>query len=172
MDETQGSDCGLAPQPRPAGGKALVARTEFSVFTHAECDRAWKIYCDWKQWRRFSDIYGEVMEWRGEPWQPGSRLRLEIIKPFPITLESQMIVCMPPRCMAWLTQADDYRVEHWVLFYPYNGGGTRISTWAEFSGELSLPGGFDARQALQEILVNWFAGFCRYCNRIVDGLQV
>lgn len=170
MNDSPGHDCGLTPQLR-AEGKKLVARTEFSVFTRAECESAWKIYSDWEQWRKFSDIYGETIEWLGVPWEPGSRLRVEFVKPFPLRHESEIVVYIPPRCVAWVARAKEYRLEQWVLFYPYNGGGTRISAWAELFGRPSFAESMDLRQALQDILVNWFAGFCRHCNRIVDGLN-
>lgn len=169
MDQSQGSDSCQPPGLRSDDPKRLVARTEFSVFTRAECSQAWSIYSDWTQWRNFSDIYGERLEWRGTPWQPGSRLLVDLAKPVPLSHESELMAYIVPRCVAWLSQTDEYRIEQWVLFYPYNGGGTRITAWAEFSGDVAFVGGLDARQALQDMLTAWFAAFCRYCNLIVDG---
>ena len=58
------------PEKRPE-----IVRVEYTVFTKADVGLTWKIFSDWKLWPSFSDVYGKGgIEWRGAPWEPGSRL--------------------------------------------------------------------------------------------------
>jgi len=140
-----------------------IARIEYVVFTKAERTLAWKTFSDISLWPRFSDHYGSI-QWRGAPWVPGSRLRIEVRGLIEATVDRVITVCMPPHHFAWINHVRGYTMEQWVSFDPFQGGGTRVSTWIEVTGaELSLHGGKDLK-IVKTILAGWFENFAAECD--------
>lgn len=168
-DETRLPGRSLPPKPsaRPPQGGAYV---DHVVFTRANPRIAWRIFSDWTLWPNFSDVYQSI-EWQGAPWEPGSRLRIEIRKPVQATLDRVITVCMPPHCAAWITHVRGYTMEHWVRFDPYHGGGTRVSTWLELMGpELKEDNGATP-ELVKNLMANWFQNFAAECDRVVQDAE-
>jgi hypothetical protein len=138
------------------------------VFTKAECGLAWKVFSTWKNWPSFSDIYGSEIQWKGTPWTPGSRMRFEIVRPVRAKVDRVITICTPPRCVAWINHVHGYTMEQWLLFDPYVGGGTKVSTWIEMTGAEMCGDGQDPRQILKGLLETWFANFCAECDRLAE----
>lgn len=57
-------------------------------------------------------------------------------------------------------------MEQYVLLEPYLGGGSRISTWVEFSGAESSTDAQQVRLLLEYLLQNWLTGFGSECDRV------
>jgi len=159
---------GLTPDLCVTNLRSEIARIEHAVFTNAPCDLVWKLFSDWKHWPAFSDIYGSPIEWKGSPWVPGSRMHFEIVYPVRAKLDRVITICTPPRCVAWINHVHGYTMEQWVLFDPYSGGGTRITTWIELTGPELCPDGQDARALVKALLEKWFANFCHECDRVAE----
>ncbi len=164
------------PTPGLCAGKSStdkrpeIVRVEYTVFTKADVGLTWKIFSDWKLWPSFSDVYGKGgIEWRGAPWEPGSRLFIDIAYPVRTTVDRVITICTPPRCVAWISHVRGFTMEQWVLFDPYHGGGTKISTWIELMGVEFCVDGCDAREIVKGMLAKWFEEFCAECDRIADG---
>src|SRR5438034_9968375 len=119
---------GLKADFYAANSKSEIARVDHIVFTKARCELAWRVFSNWKNWSSFSDIYDSEIEWKGTPWTPGSRLYFEIVRPVRAKVDRVITVCTPPRCVAWITHVHGYTMEQWLLFDPYVGGGTKVST--------------------------------------------
>jgi Polyketide cyclase / dehydrase and lipid transport len=151
--------CNIRPKPE-------IVRVEYSISTKANCALAWRIFADCARWHRFSDAYRSI-EWRGAPWAPGSRLQIEIVRPVVATQDRVITICTPPRCVAWINHVLGYTMEQWILFDPAAGGGTRVSTWIEFTG-INFDG-CDAEKLVARFVEEWFVNFCAECDRMVDG---
>ena len=159
-------DRGLTPNLRTHSLRSEIARIEHAVFTKAPCDLVWKLFSDWRRWPSFTDIYGSPIEWKGSPWTPGSRMQFDIAHPVRARVDRVITICTPPRCVAWINHVYGYTMEQWVLFDHYSGGGTRITTWIEFTGAELCPDGNDARIVVKGLLERWFANFCAECDRV------
>jgi hypothetical protein len=141
-----------------------MGRIEFTVFTRADCNLAWKIFSDCKNWNRFLNVYGRI-QWRGEAWAPGSRLLVELFYPVTAVQDRVITICTPPRCVAWINHVLGYTLEQWVLFDPCPGGGTRISTWIDIAGkELSVEGQ-DICEMVYNFVERWYRKFAEGCDR-------
>lgn len=144
------------------------ARVEHTVFTKADPATAWKIFSDISLWPRFFNLYGNI-RWQGTPWTPGSRLRIEINQPIQAVVDRVITVCMPPQHIAWINHVRGYTMEQWISIDPYQGGGTRISTWIEVTGaDVSLRQSSDL-DTLQTIVGTWFTNFALECDRVADS---
>ncbi len=164
MNHPPGPAPGLTPVPCNTRPKPEIVRVEYSLSTKADCGLAWRIFSDCAHWYRFSDGYRSI-EWRGEPWAPGSRLQIEIVKPVAATQDRVITICTPPRCVAWINHVLGYTMEQWVLFDPDACGGTRVSTWIEITGA-----DFDrcaVEKLITRLIKEWFVNFCAECDRMV-----
>ena len=75
---------------------------EYTVFTKASPSLAWEMFCDYRLWPRFSDIYGDIRWSKGKPWTAGSRLKIEIVRPQKVTVDHVITICSPARQVAWI----------------------------------------------------------------------
>lgn len=106
-------------------------RFQHSVVTKASSELAWEIFSNVHRWNSFANIYGRV-EWReGPPWQPGSRLDIEILRPVPTTIEHVITSCVPSKRLGWIDHALGVAMAQWVNFEPHKSGGTRVHTWGD-----------------------------------------
>ena len=75
----------------------------------------------------------------------------------------------PPRRFdkyAWINHVLGYTMEQWVLFDPHAGGGTRISTWVEFTGAALMVDGHDIEAIVRRFVETWYTNFAAECDRM------
>src|SRR5262249_50253887 len=116
------------------GHRAGMVRVEYSAETRADRALTWRVFSDWRRWRRFSDFYGDIRWLNGEPWTVGSRLRIELVRPVRTTVDHVITACSPGECVAWIDHFCGNTMEQWVFFKPREEGGTCVQTWAEATG--------------------------------------
>lgn len=141
-------------------------RVEYSAETRADRALTWKVFSDWRRWRRFSDFYGDIRWLSGEPWTVGSRLRIELVRPVKTSVDHVITVCSPGECVAWIDHALGNTMEQWVVFEPREEGGTCVHTWAEVAGWASTIAGHPIRSVLKSFIELWYSRFCRECDGI------
>ena len=158
---------GLATRPCTKQ-KPEIARIESIVFTRADCTRAWKIFSDWNLWHKFSNVYATSIEWQGPPWEAGSRMMIDIVRPLAAKVDRVITISNPPRCVAWINHVCGYTMEQWVVFDPHAGGGTKISTWIELTGPAMCHDGHDVKTLVEDFTDEWFHNFSLECNRMAN----
>lgn len=145
-----------------------MQRVEYTAITRADREVAWKIFSDWRLWSRFSDAYGEIEWLKGEPWTPGSRLKIEIVQPSRTIVDHVITVCTPPETVAWIDHALCYSMEQWLTFHPLPGGGTQIHTWIDIVGtELVVPE-CNIRDFLRDFTKKWYDSFAITCDEMAE----
>ena len=140
-------------------------RVEYSVVTSAPLELCWQVYIDWKNWPRFHSGYGHLEWTKGEPWQRGSRLSIEMIFPIPLHVEHIITAFVPGEHIAWLDHAALITIEQWVNFKHAPEGGTRIDTWADLVGPSTIKG-LLAIPLFKQFTKKWYNEFADYCTRI------
>ncbi len=141
-----------------------TVRISHTVFTRAQCDVVWKIFADCKLWPGFSELYGSSVRWQGVPWSAGSRLRFDIVEPERARIDSVITLCTPPQCVAWINHVSGYTMQQCVLFEPYVGSGTKVTTWIEFSDPGLSSNIAKIRSVLKALLHTWFSNFTAECD--------
>jgi len=149
----------------PSKLRTEIIRIEFAVHSRAECSLVWKLFSQCEHWNRYLNAYGEI-RWLGERWMQGSRLQIELTYPIAATQDRIITVCNPPRCVAWINHVLGYTMEQWVLFDPHAGGGTRISTWVEFTGAALMVDGHDIEAIVRRFVETWYTNFAAECDRM------
>src|SRR3981081_746906 len=89
---------------------------EYTAFTKASPSLAWNLFCDYRFWPRFSNIYGDIRWTKGKPWTPGSRMKIEIVQPIKATVDHVITICNPPEQIAWIDHALGNTMEQWLTF--------------------------------------------------------
>ncbi|HJX85334.1 MAG TPA: hypothetical protein VJ723_13420 [Candidatus Angelobacter sp.] len=145
-----------------------MQRLEYTVVTRADRELAWKVFSDWRLWRRFSDIYGNIQWLKGEPWMPGSRLKIEVVTPVRTVVDHVITVCSPAESVAWIDHALCYSMEQWVTFHPLVGGGTRVHTWIDIVGSAPDVSGCDVRDFLGGFTRKWYDSFGVTCDQLAE----
>jgi hypothetical protein len=97
-------------------------------------------------------------------------MKKDELQPFPMqamraTQDRVITICTPPRCVAWINHVLGYTMEQWVLFDPDAGGGTRVSTWIEFTG--ADFDGSEVEKLVTKFAAEWFGKFRAECDRMV-----
>ena len=161
--------CGLPANAFAKKHKTEIVRIESVVFSQADCTLAWKIFSDWTLWPKFSNIYGNGIEWHGPPWESGSRMTIDIVSPVSARVARVITVCTPPRCVAWINHVNGYTMEQWVVFDPYGGGGSKITTWIELTSPELFSQECDVKRLVKNLIDEWFRNLCAECDRAAKG---
>ena len=144
-----------------------MSRFDYSVVTKASPALAWFVFSDLHRWNNFANVYGEL-RWRdGNPWEPGSRLQIEVLRPVNAVIEHVITSCVPAKKVGWIDHGIGVAMAQWVTFEELPVEGTRIRTW----GEVIHPGITIAGRTVEELLASftrtWYESFRVACNQLV-----
>ena len=142
----------------------MGSRIEHSVQVKCNPQRAWEIYSDWKRWRSWNGIYGDIRWVEGEPWVAGSRLEVDLLQPRPMTVKQVLTVCEPLHKVAWVGHGVGVTYEQWVSFSPRRAGGTHVYVWIELTGMATQFFGKTIEEVVRGTIVTWFEAFRAECD--------
>jgi hypothetical protein len=145
---------------------------EYTGFTRADRAVAWKLFSDFRFWPGFSDIYGDIRWSQGKPWTPGSRLRIEIVRPVKAVVDHVITICSPAEQVAWIDHFLGNTMVQWVTFEALPDGRTRVHTWAEITGSTRTIAGHNCSDLLRNFIRTWYDSFCAACDRLSEGQTV
>jgi hypothetical protein len=145
-----------------------LERLEYVVITKASRHLAWKVFSDWRRWPEFCNIYSGIRWSKGEPWQPGSRMTIEISRPVKTSVDHVIVACIPGEHVAWIDHTMGNTMEQWVLFDRLPEGGTRVRTWAEFTGLTRVLDGRPIKALIAEFIRNWYENFRLACDELAE----
>lgn len=144
---------------------------KYSVNTKAERARAWEIYTNHDNWHSFASIYGEIGWVKGYPWQVGSAMEIEILRPVEVVIDHTIILCNPGRMIGWIDRAMGITISQWVSFEEQPDGGTRVHTQGEiFSHGLKIAGK-SVEQLMATFTETWYENFRAACDQTVDAAR-
>jgi len=137
---------------------------EYTVTTRANLDAAWNLYTDWTLWRNFANVYGDFKWSEGLPWEAGSRLDIELVRPVNIVIDHLIIACEPPREIAWIDRALGVTICQRVEFEPMPSGRTRIRTWGDVSPADTLIDGKPVSRLVDVFMETWYENYRSACD--------
>ena len=144
-------------------------RFQYSVLTKAEPGLCWDIFSDFSRWNSFAKVYGSI-EWReGVPWHAGSRLEIEILRPFESRIEHVITSCTPGHRVGWIDHAMGAAMAQWVTFEGMEKGGTRIHTWGDLVHSGRPIAGRQAEELITSFTRVWYENFRAVCDQIAVG---
>jgi len=143
-----------------------MARFEYSVTTKASPALAWLVFSDTHRWNTFANVYGEL-RWRdGNPWEPGSRLQIELLRPVNAVVDHVITTCVPGKKVGWIDHAIGVAMAQWVTFEERQEG-TCIHTWGEVIHSGINIGGRTVEELIASFTRTWYEAFRLACNQLV-----
>ena len=142
-------------------------RFSHEVLIRATPKLAWEVFSNWKRWHTFSNVYGRI-EWvKGEPWQVGSRMSIEILQPVRTVIDHVITHCDPAEKVGWIDSALGVAIDQWVTFERKNGSGTLVRVTGEIVGsELDLANGISLDKFVSDFTRQWFEAYAEVCNQL------
>ncbi len=144
-------------------------RFQYSVSTKAEPRLCWDIFSDCSRWNTFADIYGDISWVEGRPWEPGSRLEIEILRPFSSKIEHVITSCVPGKRVGWIDHAMGAALAQWVTFEGMPQGGCSIHTWGDLVHSGRPIVGRPAEDLITGFTKVWYENFREFCDQIATG---
>lgn len=143
-----------------------MSRFEYSVVTKASPSLAWLVFSDWRRWNNFANVYGQLRWSDGEPWEPGSRLQIEILRPVNAIIDHVITTCVPGKKVGWIDHAIGVAMAQWVTFEERQEG-TLVRTWGEVIHSGIKIGGRTVEELLGSFTRTWYESFRLACNHLV-----
>src|SRR6202522_3408799 len=116
------------PNVRKGERGIAVHHFEYAVKTKATPALAWRVYSDWKMWPTFASIYGDMKWVQGKPWELGSRLEIEVLRPMRIVIDHLITSYEPIHRISWIDRAMGVTIDQQVKFEALPTGHTQVST--------------------------------------------
>lgn len=143
-----------------------MARFEYSIVTKASPALAWLVFSDSHRWNTFANVYGDI-RWRdGQPWEPGSRMQIEILRPVNAIIDHVITTCVPGKKVGWIDHAIGVAMAQWVTFEE-RPEGTVVRTWGEVIHSGISIGGRTVEELLASFTRTWYEAFRIACNQLV-----
>jgi hypothetical protein len=148
-------------------------RFHYSITTKADRALTWEIYRNWTLWNSFANIYGDL-HWReGKPWEVGSRLQIEILKPLHCVIDHVITENEAESRLAWQDTAVGITIRQQVEFLELAPGETRVHTWGEVSPADLKVAGRPVSHLVTSFTETWYENFRFFCDQFVEaGTQV
>lgn len=137
---------------------------EYVVTTKASPALAWKIYSDCKMWPNFANIYGDMKWSEGRPWEVGSRMDIEVVRPVSTVIDHLIIACEPQRELGWIDRALGVTIGQWVEFEALESGGTRVTTWGDVAPATTMIGGKPVSHLVDVFTETWYENYRSTCD--------
>ena len=144
-----------------------MARFEYSVITKASPALAWLVFSDPHRWNNFANVYGQIRWADGSPWEPGSRLQIELLRPVNALIEHVITTCIPGKKVGWIDYAIGVAMAQWVTFEELPLVGTRVRTWGEIVHSGIKIGGRTVEELVASFTRTWYESFRVACDQLV-----
>jgi hypothetical protein len=141
----------------------------YSVITKASPVLAWEVFSDCRRWNNFANVYGELRWREGQPWEPGSRLEIELLRPVNAIVDHVITICTPAQKVGWIDHALGVAIGQWVTFDAIPGKGTRVHTWGDIVHGGVTVGGHSVENLVTSFTQTWYENFRKACDHLVDA---
>jgi hypothetical protein len=146
-------------------------RFQYSVCTNASRSLAWEVFSDWHRWSSFANIYGELRWQEGQPWEIGSRMQIEVLRPARTMVDHLIISCSPGQEVGWIDRGFGITLGQWVRFEEIGTLQTRVKTWGEIAPSGVLVAGSPIEQIVGQFTETWYENFRSECDRLNQAAQ-
>ncbi len=134
----------------------MSIRLEYS--TTAKCTPAhvWQKFSKVEEWAWWNPVIGQARWISGKPWEKGSKLHFELIRPLNVKVDATITEVAPPNRVVWVGGGMLIRGEHAFSFEPQPEGASLMKTWEDFSGVGTIFLGEGKRREIVQMYQKWF----------------
>jgi len=137
---------------------------EFRIPAKCPLATVFATYTDTDAWVRSTEI--SRIEWVGNPWQVGSRMRIKEYGNIRDTIDQVLLHFEPPRSVAYLSHFFGMTLETRLTFQAISDQETEIQVRGEFVGTASKVFGFALGPAIERATRVTMEGLRNECERI------
>jgi hypothetical protein len=142
---------------------------KYGVITKACPALAWEVFSDWRRWNNFANVYGELRWREGHPWQPGSRMEIEVLRPVNVVIDHVITNCVPAQKVGWIDHALGVAMAQWVTFDDLGAKGTRVHTWGDIVHSGVTVAGRRVEQLMFSFTETWYENFRKACDHLAEA---
>ena len=146
-----------------------MVRFHYNVTTKASPKLAWRIFSDWRMWNQFANVYGDIRWREGNPWQPGSRMDIQLLHPVNAVVEHVITSCIPEKRVGWIDHAVGVALGQWVTF-ERGPEGTNVHTWGDIVHSGVTIGGRKVEHLVTAFTTTWYENFRATCDHLAARL--
>ncbi len=137
---------------------------EFRVSVKCPVATVFAIYTDTDAWKRCTEI--SEVEWRGRPWEEGSRIRIKGYGSTRETIDQVLLHFEPPRSLAYISHFFGMTLETRLTFHAVSDYETEVQVRGEFVGLASRAFGFALGPAIERATRLTTEGLNKECERV------
>jgi len=123
-----------------------TTRIAYSVDIARKPEAVWQVFTHW-QYLLGDQVFRDFRWLEGEPWQAGSRMEVDMVMPFPFSIQRVITAVEAPHKVTWINHAQGITAVQWTTFEE-RPEGTHVQTWAEYTAQ-SFP---VLQRSLEEII--------------------
>ncbi len=136
---------------------------DFQIVVNCPLDVVFSIYTDVDRWRN-RNVFGEIRWVRGKPWEEGSRLRIETLKPIHANIDQVVQHFAAKESVSYLSHVFGMTCETRVSFTPVADDRTAINVVMNLVGTPSRTLGFALAPAITKATKGFFEEMRKDCE--------
>jgi len=136
---------------------------DFQIALNCPLDTVFSIYVDVDRWCN-RNLFGEIRWVRGKPWEEGSRLRIETLKPIRAHVDQVVQHFTPSESVSYLSHVFGITCETRVIFTRVTESQTAINVVMNLVGTPSRTLGFALAPAITKATMGFFEELRRECE--------
>jgi hypothetical protein len=136
---------------------------DFQIVVNCPLDAVFSIYTDVDRWRN-RNVFGEIRWVRGKPWEEGSRLRIETLKPIRANVDQVVQHFAPKESVSYLSHVFGMTCETRVTFTPVADDRTAINVVMNLVGTPSRALRFALAPAITKATKGFFEEMQKDCE--------
>jgi len=141
---------------------------DFQIVLNCPLETVFSIYVDTERWRNRS-LFGEIRWVQGQPWEEGSRLRIETRIPIWSTVDQVVQHFTPNESVSYLSHVIGITCETRVTFTRTSEGQTAVNVVMQLVGTPSRVLGFALAPAITKATRGFFEELRKECEAISLG---
>jgi hypothetical protein len=135
----------------------------FHVVVNCPLETVFAVYTDIERWRH-RNLFGEIRWVKGNPWEEGSRLRIETTVPLRTTVDQVVQHFIPNQKVSYLSHVLGLTCETRITFIKVSEQQTAISVAMELVGKVTRSLGFALEPMIFKATKGFFDEFCKDCE--------
>lgn len=136
---------------------------DFQIILNCPLETVFAVYIDIDRWCN-RNLFGDIRWVQGEPWQPGSRLRIETRVPLRSTVDQVVQHFTPNESVSYLSHVLGITCETRVIFSRVSASKTAISVAMQLVGTASRSLGFAVEPLITKATRGFFDELRKDCE--------
>jgi hypothetical protein len=136
---------------------------DFQIVLNCPLETVFSIYVDTERWRN-RNLFGEIRWVQGNPWEEGSRLRIETRTPIRSTVDQVVQHFTPNESVSYLSHVIGITCETRVTFAPISDRQTAVNVVMQLVGTPSRTLGFALAPAITKATRGFFEELRKECE--------